>query len=210
MAAPILIYDTETSGLPDWRAPSDAPGQPHPVQIAWRLHDTDGELLAETSRIIRPDGWEIPAEVAAVHGITTERALAEGEPEAEVVRALLDDWRGASLRVAHNINFDDRIIRIAALRLGLTREEIEQMEALPSYCTMAACTSLVALPPTDKMMATGRNRPKPPRLGEAYLHFFGREMENAHDALGDVRACAELYFHLTRDLGVRGRQEAAA
>jgi DNA polymerase-3 subunit epsilon len=31
-------------------------------------------------------------------------------------------------------------------------------------------------------------------LGEAYKHFTGKDFENAHNAIHDVRACLEVYF----------------
>lgn len=43
---------------------------PHVVQLAWSLGDK------EKSYIIKPDNYEIPPETTAIHGITTERAIA--------------------------------------------------------------------------------------------------------------------------------------
>jgi len=42
-----LIFDTETTGLPrDWNAPlTDANNWPRCVQIAWQLHDKDGNCI---------------------------------------------------------------------------------------------------------------------------------------------------------------------
>ncbi|MGT2505722.1 hypothetical protein [Cupriavidus basilensis] len=58
---PILFYDTETSGLPQWSLPSEDPSQPHITQIAAELHDEDtGTTLAFMDLLIRPDGWTIP------------------------------------------------------------------------------------------------------------------------------------------------------
>ena len=73
---PILFYDTETTGLPDRKAPSDSPGQPHLVQIAAVLVDPETlEVLGRMNRIVAPDDWTISKEVSAIHGITHERAL---------------------------------------------------------------------------------------------------------------------------------------
>ena len=52
------------------------------------LLNADGELVEQRSWLADP-GVEIPAGAAAVHGITTERARAEGRPAAEVVGEIL-------------------------------------------------------------------------------------------------------------------------
>ena len=80
IARMILVYDTETTGLPrDWNAPlTDGENWPRLVQLAWQLHSPDGKLVSRGNRIVRPDGFTIPFNAAKVHGITTERAEAEG------------------------------------------------------------------------------------------------------------------------------------
>lgn len=65
-------------------------------------------------------------------------------------------------------------------------------------------TPIVNLPPTQKMINAGFNKPKPPKLIEAYRHFFGDAdaeefSAKAHGALADARATARLYFHLKRE-----------
>src|SRR6056300_1659134 len=82
-----LFFDTETSGLPtNWKAPvSDLSNWPRMIQVAWILCSGDGERLESASYIIRPEGFEIPAEASAVHGITTEIALNEGVKLNEVL-----------------------------------------------------------------------------------------------------------------------------
>lgn len=192
----IIFFDTETSGLPDYLAPSNAAHQPHLVQLAHILCEDDGTEVESANVIIRPDGWVIPDEVAAIHGITTEIAMEKGVPMTDAMEGFLAARRRAGLRVAHNVSFDDRVMRIAMLRHGLVREDIEALEAAPKFCTVQATTMLVNLPPTEKMLAAGFNKPKPPKLVECIRHFFGEELEGAHDAMADVAACRRIYFHL--------------
>lgn len=111
-----IFYDTETTGLPDFKAPSEAEHQPHIVQLAALLVDLDTrETLHTIDVIIRPDGWSIPEESSAVHGITQEHALEVGISEASAITEFMDLWAGR-LRIAHNEQFDARIVRIALMR----------------------------------------------------------------------------------------------
>lgn len=195
----ILALDTETTGLPDWRAPSDADHQPHLVQLAMILLDDDMQEQAIANLIVRPEGWTIPDEVAAIHGITNEKALALGVPEKLAVRLFVSMLyeTGASF-VAHNADFDARIMRIAMLRAGLTKDQIDA-KPYETFCTMKAATPIVNLPPTAKMLAAGFNKPKSASLSECISFFFNETLEGAHDALVDVRACLRVYNHLKAD-----------
>lgn len=198
----ILIFDCETTGLPDFKSPSDAPHQPHIVQFAAILIDPVTRIeRASVDLIVKPDGWTIPDEVAAIHGITNEIALACGVHELDVASIFFDLRRNASVEVAHNISFDRRIMKIAGLRTGMTREDVEETEKGKTFCTMKEATAIVNLPPTAKMLASGFTKPKPPKLSECMKHFFNEELDGAHNALVDVRACTRLYFHL-QDLKV--------
>lgn len=180
----ILVYDTETTGLPNWKLPSGDECQPHMVEIAGKLYNEVGFLLDSYSAIIKPDGWVIPDEVIALNGITNEMALDVGISEAEALAGFLALKAKATLRVAHNINFDDRIIRIAMKRYS-TDELAEQFKAGDKFCTCQGSRAAVALP--------GK---KIPTLGEAYKHFTGKELVNAHRAEADVDACALVFFAL--------------
>jgi DNA polymerase-3 subunit epsilon len=192
----ILAFDTETTGLPDFRAPSDAPQQPHLVQLAALLCDAAGREHAAIKILVRPDGWTIPEEVTAIHGISTEMATAYGVPESLAVRIFLGLHARCMTHVAHNLSFDRRIMRIAMLRTGMARDRVEEIEQTQGACTLHATTKLLNLPPTEKMVAAGFNKPKPPKLAECIKFFFNEDLEGAHDAMIDVRACARVHFHL--------------
>lgn len=188
-----LFYDTETTGLPLFHEPSEDPRQPHIVQLAAALVDLDSRrTIASMDVIVRPDGWEVPAEVAAIHGITTEHARAVGVAEATALRMLVGLYN-ARKRIAHNEQFDARIIRI-----GLKRHDVgldpDVWKAGPSECTQALSTPILKLPPTEKMRAAGRMHNKSANLGEAYRYFTGNELVGAHSAMVDVQACMTVYF----------------
>ena len=192
----ILFYDTETTGLPNFRERSDHESQPHIVQLAMLLCDDDGTEREAHNVIVRPDGWEISEEVTAIHGISQERARAEGIREADAAALFVIARAQSDLRVAHNESFDARIMRIAMLRAGFVRPFVDLLENLPAYCTCRIATPIVNLPPSERMAAKGMMRPKPPKLTECIGHFFQEELPGAHDAMVDVRACARVYFHL--------------
>lgn len=188
-----LFYDTETTGLPLFHEPSEDPRQPHIVQLAAALVDLDSRrTIASMDVIVRPDGWEIPAEVAAIHGITTDHARAVGVAEATALRMFVGFYN-ARKRIAHNEQFDARIVRIGLKRYDVGLDP-DVWKAGPSECTQALSTPILKLPPTEKMRAAGRMHSKSANLGEAYKHFTGNELVGAHSAMVDVQACMAVYF----------------
>lgn len=189
-----LFYDTETTGLPVSGAASDDPRQPHVVQCGACLVDLDTRAtLAALDVICRPDGWTIPAAVAQVHGITTEIAEAVGVPEKLAITMLLSLAKRAAVRIGHNEQFDAQILRTAALRFHGERVA-DEWSAGAAQCTGVMSTPILQIPPTERTRASGRTGFKMPRLGEAYRHFTGRELQNAHSAMADVQGCMDVYF----------------
>lgn len=194
-----FFYDTETTGLPLFNQPSEHPDQPHIVQLAAALVDLDTRAtVASLDVVVRPDGWIIPDEVAAVHGITTEHAAAVGVPESLALSLFLELW-GRRTRIAHNEQFDARIIRIAQHRAGELEPELVAWKNGVAECTARKATPIVKCPPTAKMIAAGRNHYKTANLGEAVQFFTGKPLVNAHSAMADVKGCMDVYFAI-RDL----------
>ena len=187
----LFFFDTETTGLPrSWNAPlRDLDNWPRMVQLAWLLCDEAGNELAHASRIIRPEGYLIPLDASRVHGITTERALAEGMPLADVLDEALPQLEKAAMAVAHNISFDEKILGAECLRLSRPFP----FEKKPMRCTMKESTDFCKLP--------GMYGYKFPNLTELHRKLFKKSFDDAHDALADVRACKAAYFEL-RTLGV--------
>lgn len=177
------VFDTETSGLPDWKNPSEAGHQPHIVEIASLLCDAAGNVIDRYQAIVRPAGWEISPEMTAIHGITQEQAMDEGIPEIEALDGFLALHARAGIRVAHNATFDDRIIRIAMSRYHSKELADSFKESTEKYCTCSKSREPVGLG-------------KLPTLAEAYKHFTGQDLVEEHRAMPDAEACARIYFAL--------------
>ena len=178
-----LFYDTETTGLPLFKEPSEHPDQPHIVQLAACLVDRDDQrIISSMDVIVKPDGWTIPQEVTAIHGITTEQAMDVGVSEPVALEMLLQLWSGR-VRIGHNQSFDARIIRIAQKRHSFSLESQEDWKSGQSECTCYMARPFTKL-----------EKNKLPKLGEAYQHFMGKPMDNAHRAMADVNGCMAVYF----------------
>jgi DNA polymerase III subunit epsilon len=187
----ILFFDTETTGLPDFNKRARDPSQPHIVQLAALLTDDNGDTLESHNVIVRPEGWTIPKEASDIHGITQERAMAVGLPAKLVAGLLLEMIRKQNLLVAHNIQFDKFLSRIAMRRHELLTDADDLWwKSLPQFCTMKSMTNLCRLP--------GNYGFKWPKLSEAYKFAFNKDLNGAHDAMVDILACKELYFWLQK------------
>ena len=116
-----LIFDTETTGLPrNYNAPlTDFDNWPRMVQIAWQLHDANGNLLQNDSIIVKPEGYTIPFATIQIHGITNERANEEGQELKNTLQKFIDIVGQTNYLCGHNIEFDINIIGAELLRCGL-------------------------------------------------------------------------------------------
>lgn len=185
-----LFFDTETTGKAEMRLPHDHPSQPHIVQFAALLTDDQGQEASVFSVIIKPDGWTIPDEAAAIHGITTQHAEQCGVPIACALSMFSMLALTADTLIAHNIDFDDFVTRGEYARLGKEPRHAK----LTKFCTMKASTQLCQIP--NQYWKPGRDRYKWPKLEEAMRIILRKELQGAHDAFADMKGCAELYFHL--------------
>ncbi len=189
-----LFFDTETTGLPNFNNELTDPSQPHIVQLACLLTDETGREMITFKSPIIPEGFtideagrafevnKISNQIARDYGITMRQALA--------MFKMFESK--ATLKVAHNYRFDGFLLKAAHARQGM--EPIAP--PIEKFCTMKAITDILKLPPTSAMVAAGFDKPKSAKLSEAYEYCTGKQHDNAHDALADVRACKEVFFWL--------------
>jgi DNA polymerase III epsilon subunit-like protein len=184
----ILFLDTETTGLVQKDLPPDHRSQAHLVEIAAQLWDGD-RMMQALSLIIDPGDVDFSPGAIATHGITAERAKAEGVAPQIALRvfdkmaSLADEW------VAHNASFEVEILRLAYCREGWVLPEKK------ITCTMQLATPLTKID-------GGTRGWKWPKLEEAYRYFYpDRPFEYAHSAYYDCTYCREIWTAM-RDRGL--------
>lgn len=184
-----LVFDTETTGLPkNYQAPlDDFLNWPRLVQLAWSIYDSDGRHWESVNYIIQPDGFTIPEEATKIHRISQARAQEEGKPVRQALEHFLSDLKSVHHLVAHNIDFDEKIVGSELLRAQLRNpfpdaKKIDTMKEGAAFCRID----------------NGRGGYKWPNLTELYFRLFQDTFPEAHDAVFDVKACAKCLFELKK------------
>jgi DNA polymerase III epsilon subunit-like protein len=183
-----LFFDTETTGVPnDWNAPlSEFSNWPRLVQLAYLLYDAEGQIILSNEMVIKPSGFLIPKNASDVHGITTDYALKNGQEINDVLSNFEAQCLRAKFLVAHNINFDSKVIGSEFLR-NINRNPISKHKLL---CTMEAST--------DFCKIQGYYGYKWPKLSELHIKLFGEDFDGAHDALADIEATARCFWEMRK------------
>jgi DNA polymerase III subunit epsilon len=111
----IGVFDLETTGLDTKTA--------RIVSACVAVLDASGELEGVAGEWLVNPGVEIPTAASDVHGITNERARAEGAPAneavAEIASALQRIFESGTAVVAFNAPYDFSILHSELLRYGL-------------------------------------------------------------------------------------------
>lgn len=172
----LAVFDLETTGIDVETS--------RIVSAHVGVIDAGGECIERFDWIADP-GIEIPLQASAVHGITTERARAEGRIAAEVVaeivdalRAVLD--RGLALTI-YNAPYDLTLLNREAIRHGVA----------PLVSPSPIIDPLVI----DKALDRYR---KGKRTLEAAALLYGVELLDAHDAGADAIAAGRVAQAIAR------------
>jgi len=183
-----LFFDTETTGLPrNWKAPvTDLNNWPRLVQLAYLFYDTNGNKISGGDFIIKPEGFTIPSDASRIHGISTERAIREGQPIKSVLQHFQSLIEQATYLVAHNMSFDEKIVGAEFLRNGMQNS----IQTKNKICTMERTTNFCAI--------DGPYGYKWPKLSELHYKLFGIGFEEAHNAAIDITATAKCFWELKR------------
>jgi DNA polymerase III epsilon subunit-like protein len=193
----VLIFDTETTGLPKTReqAYQKPDNWPHLVSISWVILDSDTNIiLTQKSYIVKPL-WRIPDDSIAIHKITNEIAHNKGVPLHDVIEDFLSETYDKL--VSHNINFDMNVLENAIVwDLGRGGRFIPKSVD----CTMIIAQKYCRLPGKKS------NIHKFPKLKEMYEFIFKKQPceDQLHGSLYDtliLTECIQKCDWLRNELG---------
>ena len=168
-ASRMLAFDLETT--------SANPKQARIVTSA--LVRIDGRDVQKIEHLADP-GIEIPQEATNVHGITTEKARAEGRPHEDVlkdtVEAIKGAWEDGLTLIVYNAAFDLTVLR------SLTGDFTVTGPVYDPYVI-------------DRVSDKWR---KGKRTLGAVCEHYGVELGNAHEATADALAAARVAWKQVR------------
>lgn len=185
-----LIFDTETTGMVQFRRPPEDPSQPDLIQLGMLLVDCrDWKAYAKHSLLVQlAPGVTIDPGAKEAHGISEEDCERFGVAPIVACSLFNQACMQADIIVAHNLSFDASIMKTALYRIG---NKPHRLDGRQQVCTKEATTDVLKLP--------GKYGYKWPTLAEAYLHYTGEEIEGAHDALVDTEACLQVFRGLVHE-----------
>ena len=195
----VLVFDTETSGLPKDRNPSiyDTDKWPHVMQVSYVIYNTGSGALEETyDAYIRLNSWVIVDPVAeGIHGITREVMDKKGIPIQDALIRLRDAFGRVDLCVGHNVSFDKRFILVEGIRNNM------RMNFPPDYCTMKNGKDVCKI---DYTFSNGTKGFKFPKLMELYEHLFPGipAPQNLHNSLADTVVTLKCYCMLAHGVNL--------
>lgn len=187
-----IIFDTETTGLiPDGLFLDEVCNYPRICQLAWSVYVPTLGVTRKRNFFALPNGWVVPAEASAVHGLSTEFLQAVGVPIKCALALFLEDAKDCCKFIAHNISFDSAVLMSEFVReYGFRWYADHRFFFNPknTLCTMKASAKFVGI-----RNAYGYKWPTLQELHDA----CGLPSFRAHDAESDVAATVECFSYLT-------------
>lgn len=163
----IVCWDVETTGL--------NPKDDFIIQLAAsKFNKTTGETVEEKSWYVKPaHKYEIAKGATEAHGLTKEFIEANGVYFKEVAPEFLEMIKDADLLSYNGNSFDIKFLNEECKRWNIELDIENKMfyDAFSMECRFA-----------------------PRNLSTIYSKYTGREMEDAHNALADVRATKEIFM----------------
>jgi DNA polymerase III epsilon subunit-like protein len=201
----LLVFDTETSGLPEEKGQSlyATHKWPYIMQLSYIFYDTsNNEVIELYDSLVKLDNNILLSEDSvAIHNITREMGNNSGQPIKTVLASFINALMSADIIIGHNIQFDMNIIRVECIRNNIKFNFNMNKENKPiiHYCTMKKGKYITNIELTS---INGAKYIKNPKLIELYKHYFNEEVNGLHNALTDVLVCFRCYYQMEHDIDI--------
>lgn len=204
----VLIFDTETTGLPKSKIinPDTLKLWPHIVQFSYVIYDTSLNDIIETSdSIIKlKNGMPIPEDSIKIHGITNTISQKNGIDLELVLNEFFHHLKNVDLLVGHNVSFDINMVKIELLRLiydpipSIMKNEYKlDLHFITNYtniyCTLQKSIHFCNIRAIDKF---GIEYAKFPKLVELHQKLFESVPNNLHNSLNDILVTLRCFIKL--------------
>jgi DNA polymerase III epsilon subunit-like protein len=203
----ILVFDTETTGLPKSRTLDDTNLHlwPYIVQFSYVVYDiSSNRIVKMVDELVKlPEKIIIPTECIKIHGITNAMCESRGKNIENLLIDFYDDFNECERIIAHNLSFDLNLLKAELLRvinksISKNGTDIVLYNNMFSnlttskkyYCTMQDTIDYCQVKALDR---NGKEFVKFPKLSELYHKMFGNIPNNLHNSMNDVIICLRCY-----------------
>ena len=210
----VLVFDVETTGLLPRQDRTSSIVQlsnyPYITQASFVMYDLSQQKIVQTydSYIKLPDHVVISDETTQITGITKDICQKQGCDITVFLENMYKAYSEADVLVAHNFEFDEKMIMIELERnrkyiletnpecLGLFNRASEELRNIERCCTMKKGTDICNIM-IESNIAGRPPRKKWPRLAELYTKLFDEPApDGLHNSLVDVTATLKCYLKL--------------
>jgi len=204
----VLVFDTETTGLPEKNNVSilDTFRWPYIVQLSFIYYDSEiNDIIDYYDTIIKlPENITIPEDSINIHGITNEAMREKGISIRIALKKFNDILKDCDIVVGHNISFDKRMIMVECIRNKISQYFTKGQNRKPEFCTMKNSKNICKI----KMVNfKGEEYFKNPKLSELYTFIFKEEPRNLHNSFVDVLLCLRSYFMITENKDIINNED---
>jgi len=191
-----LFLDTETTNIiPKNTHPSKFEKYPRLVSIAWILRD-EINVYSQHYCIVKNETEDTEIGASFIHHIDRQMVDKFGKPLELILEMFMKDLGICERIVAHNIDFDVKMVASELFRLGKDYDG-ERLLLSDYFCTMKNSTEIVRIP-----SKFGNNSFfKWPKLVELHTYLFCEGFSGQqHNALDDTNALVKCYYKLQEKL----------
>jgi DNA polymerase III epsilon subunit-like protein len=208
----VLVFDTETTGLPQTKIlnPDTLHQWPTIVQFSYIIYDLSlNDIVESKDYVIKvPENILISEESSKIHGITNEISSKKGILVDEVLNEFFYYLKDVDWIIGHNVSFDINMIKVELLRIIYNKKLITQQLKMYKYdlhfitnyknicCTLQDSIQFCNIQAIDKF---GRPYLKYPKLVELHKKLFDSSPNNLHNSFNDILVTLRCFMKLKHD-----------